>query len=136
MLEIRDRVLLKDGCSILSTVGGRRFRVLSGGEKDGYDTAQVEFLRDTMVQDDQLLNLLELHDKVRCQWYLNIIYFVFIDKIFRWDIATHSHLYDALDIKHIMAQYYLYDAIDKISRVFFFSFINLNFFYMIVDFSR
>ncbi|XP_015596385.1 LON peptidase N-terminal domain and RING finger protein 3 [Cephus cinctus] len=65
MLEIRDRVLLKDGCSILSTVGGRRFRVLSGDERDGYDTAQVEFLRDTPVQPEQLLNLLELHDKVR-----------------------------------------------------------------------
>ncbi|KAL0127814.1 hypothetical protein PUN28_003211 [Cardiocondyla obscurior] len=67
ILDIRDRVLLKDGCSILSTVGGRRFRVLSGGEKDGYDTAQVEFLRDTVVQDDQLLNLFELHDKVRAK---------------------------------------------------------------------
>ncbi|XP_020278799.1 LON peptidase N-terminal domain and RING finger protein 1 isoform X2 [Pseudomyrmex gracilis] len=67
ILDIRDRVLLKDGCSILSTVGGRRFRVLSGGEKDGYDTAQVEFLRDTVVQEDQLLNLLELHDKVRAK---------------------------------------------------------------------
>ncbi|XP_043467921.1 LON peptidase N-terminal domain and RING finger protein 3 [Leptopilina heterotoma] len=65
MLEIRDRVLLKDGCSILSTVGGRRFRVLSGGEKDGYDTAQVEFIRDSPVQPDQVLNLLELHDKVQ-----------------------------------------------------------------------
>lgn len=65
ILDIRDRVLLKDGCSILSTIGGRRFRVLSGGEKDGYDTAQVEFLRDTIVQEDQLLNLLELHDKVK-----------------------------------------------------------------------
>ncbi|EZA54315.1 LON peptidase N-terminal domain and RING finger protein [Ooceraea biroi] len=67
VLDIRDRVLLKDGCSILSTVGGRRFRVLSGGEKDGYDTAQIEFLRDTVVQEDQLLNLLELHDKVRAK---------------------------------------------------------------------
>ncbi|KAL6264515.1 hypothetical protein P5V15_004623 [Pogonomyrmex californicus] len=67
ILDIRDRVLLKDGCSILSTIGGRRFRVLSGGEKDGYDTAQVEFLRDTVVQEDQLLNLLELHDKVRAK---------------------------------------------------------------------
>ncbi|XP_076379435.1 LON peptidase N-terminal domain and RING finger protein 3 isoform X2 [Megalopta genalis] len=67
MLEIRDRVLLKDGCSILSTVGGRRFRVISGGERDGYDTAQVEFLRDAMVQEDQLLSLLELHDKVRAK---------------------------------------------------------------------
>ncbi|XP_014471249.1 PREDICTED: LON peptidase N-terminal domain and RING finger protein 3 [Dinoponera quadriceps] len=67
ILDIRDRVLLKDGCSILSTVGGKRFRVLSGGEKDGYDTAQVEFLRDTVVQETQLLNLLELHDKVRAK---------------------------------------------------------------------
>ncbi|KAF7391046.1 hypothetical protein HZH66_009526 [Vespula vulgaris] len=67
MLEIRDRVLLKDGCSILSTLGRRRFRVLSGGERDGYDTAHVEFLRDTVVQGNQLLNLLELHDKVRAK---------------------------------------------------------------------
>lgn len=64
MLEIRDRVLLKDGCSILSTVGARRFRVLSGGERDGYDTAQVEFIRDTPVAEDQLLNVAELHNKV------------------------------------------------------------------------
>lgn len=64
MLEIRDRVLLKDGCSILSTLGRKRFRVISGGERDGYDTAHVEFLRDTVVQGNQLLNLLELHDKV------------------------------------------------------------------------
>lgn len=66
MLEIRDRVLLKDGCSILSTVAGRRFRVLTSGEKDGYDTAQVEFLTDTMVGEDQLMNLVELHEKVIC----------------------------------------------------------------------
>ncbi|XP_012282081.1 LON peptidase N-terminal domain and RING finger protein 3 [Orussus abietinus] len=64
MLEIKDRVLLKDGCSILGTVGGRRFRILSGGERDGYDTAQVEFLRDSPVQTERL-SVLQLHDKVR-----------------------------------------------------------------------
>lgn len=64
ILEIKDRVLMKDGCSILSTVGGRRFRVLSGGERDGYDTAQVELLRDSPVQIENLRNLTELHDKV------------------------------------------------------------------------
>lgn len=64
MLEMKDRVLLKDGCSILSTMGGRRFRVLAGGENDGYDTAQVEFLRDSVVHPDQMTGLLELHDKV------------------------------------------------------------------------
>lgn len=55
---------MKDGCSILSTVGGRRFRVLSGGERDGYDTAQVELVRDSPVQPENLTNLTELHDKV------------------------------------------------------------------------
>ncbi|OXU23206.1 hypothetical protein TSAR_002244, partial [Trichomalopsis sarcophagae] len=75
MLEIRDRVLLKDGCSILSTVGARRFRVLSGGERDGYDTAQVEFLRDTPIPADQLLNVAELHNKVRAKsrrWWVTV----------------------------------------------------------------
>lgn len=64
MLEIKDRVLLKDGRSILSTIGAKRFRVLSGSERDGYDTAQVEFLRDTPVETDQLLNIAKLHNKV------------------------------------------------------------------------
>lgn len=31
----------------------------------------------------------------------------------------HFYFYDAFDIKHVTAQYYLYDAIDKISRAFF-----------------
>ncbi|KAK0178402.1 hypothetical protein PV328_002352 [Microctonus aethiopoides] len=64
VLEIKDRVLMKDGCSILSTVGGRRFRVLSGGERDGYDTAEVELIRDSPIQPANLPNLRELHDKV------------------------------------------------------------------------
>ena len=71
MIEIRDRVLLKDGCSILSTIGGRRFRVLSGGERDGYDTAQVEFLRDTPILPDNLQNVAELHNKVLYIMYYN-----------------------------------------------------------------
>ncbi|XP_034935450.1 LON peptidase N-terminal domain and RING finger protein 3 [Chelonus insularis] len=64
VLEIKDRVLMKDGCSILSTVGGRRFRVVSGGERDGYDTAEVELIRDSLVSSECLFTLRELHDKV------------------------------------------------------------------------
>lgn len=64
-MEIRDRVLMKDGCSILSTVGGRRFRVLSGGERDGYDTAEVELIRDSPISLECLSTVRELHDKVR-----------------------------------------------------------------------
>lgn len=55
---------MKDGCSILSTMGTRRFRVLSGGERDGYDTAEVELIRDSPVQPENLSNLRDLHSKV------------------------------------------------------------------------
>ncbi|XP_063982548.1 LON peptidase N-terminal domain and RING finger protein 3 [Diachasmimorpha longicaudata] len=75
VLEIRDRVLMKDGCSILSTVGGRRFRVLSGGERDGYDTAKVELLRDSSVPQEHLPSLHELHYKVWLkgqQWWSTV----------------------------------------------------------------
>lgn len=33
----------------MSTVGSRRFRVVSKGERDGFDTAQVEFICDSPV---------------------------------------------------------------------------------------
>lgn len=56
---------MKDGCSILSTVGARRFRVLSGEERDGYDTAQVELLRDSPIQSDRLSSVVELHNEVK-----------------------------------------------------------------------
>ncbi|XP_057327614.1 LON peptidase N-terminal domain and RING finger protein 3 [Microplitis mediator] len=64
VLEIKDRVLMKDGCSILSTMGGRRFRVLSGGERDGYDTAEVELIRDSPIPSESLSTVRDLHDKV------------------------------------------------------------------------
>lgn len=55
---------MKDGCSILSTVGIRRFRVISGDERDGYDTAEVELLRDSPIQHDNIQNICQLHDEV------------------------------------------------------------------------
>ncbi|XP_075228515.1 LON peptidase N-terminal domain and RING finger protein 1 [Lycorma delicatula] len=64
MLEIKDWVLLGDGCSILSTVGVRRFQVISRAERDGYDTAQVQFLKDTPISSDNLQEVCELHDWV------------------------------------------------------------------------
>lgn len=58
ILEIKDWVLLGDGCSILSTVGIRRFQVISRGERDGYDTAQVQFLKDTPIPSDNLQGII------------------------------------------------------------------------------
>jgi len=63
MLEIRDVQYLSDGRSIIDTVGGRRFRVLDRGARDGYNTAKVEFVQDEMPKDDQILGLQRLHDQ-------------------------------------------------------------------------
>ncbi|XP_029725794.2 LON peptidase N-terminal domain and RING finger protein 1 [Aedes albopictus] len=68
MLDIRDCVQLGDGCSILSTVGARRFRVVARHEKDGYDTANVEFIEDDKIVagygSGKVHLIRELHEKV------------------------------------------------------------------------
>uniref|UniRef100_A0A1B0GJJ0 Putative lon peptidase domain and ring finger protein 2 n=1 Tax=Lutzomyia longipalpis TaxID=7200 RepID=A0A1B0GJJ0_LUTLO len=64
MLDIRDCVLLGNGCSILSTVGSRRFRVIARGEKDGYDTAKVEYICDSPISRERTGYVAELHEKV------------------------------------------------------------------------
>ncbi|KAF6202179.1 hypothetical protein GE061_004577 [Apolygus lucorum] len=65
ILEIRDIVMLSDGCSILSNVGARRFRVSSRAERDGYDTAQVQYIVDDPIPPLYLPELTKLHDSVR-----------------------------------------------------------------------
>uniref|UniRef100_A0A1L8DSL0 Putative e3 ubiquitin ligase n=1 Tax=Nyssomyia neivai TaxID=330878 RepID=A0A1L8DSL0_9DIPT len=64
MLDIRDCVLLGNGCSILSTVGSRRFRVMARGEKDGYDTAKVEYICDSPISRERTGYVAKLHEKV------------------------------------------------------------------------
>ncbi|KAJ6667435.1 hypothetical protein lerEdw1_016556 [Lerista edwardsae] len=46
MLEVRDVKFFPDGRSVVDTVGVRRFRVLSHGQRDGYNTANIEYLED------------------------------------------------------------------------------------------
>uniref|UniRef100_A0A8D8W0Z4 LON peptidase N-terminal domain and RING finger protein 3 n=1 Tax=Cacopsylla melanoneura TaxID=428564 RepID=A0A8D8W0Z4_9HEMI len=65
ILEIKDWVLKSDGCSILSTVGLQRFRVQSRNERDGYDTAQVEFINDVPIPNHKINELTFLHNTVR-----------------------------------------------------------------------
>jgi len=64
MLKIEDWVLLPDGCSILTAVGVRRFQVLSRGEHDGYDTAQIKFLADVPINNHLLQETEVLHSRV------------------------------------------------------------------------
>lgn len=54
MLEIRDIQYFDDGRSVVDTIGGRRFKVLSRGAKDGYNTANVEFLHDEILEGENL----------------------------------------------------------------------------------
>ncbi|KAM9850367.1 LON peptidase N-terminal domain and RING finger protein 1 [Aulostomus maculatus] len=72
MLEILGLELLPDGRSYVDTVGGSRFRVLKRGHRDGYHTADIEYLEDLKVDDSELGILQRLHDSVYQQaqdWY-------------------------------------------------------------------
>ncbi|XP_028932588.1 LON peptidase N-terminal domain and RING finger protein 1 [Ornithorhynchus anatinus] len=76
MLQIRNVHFLPDGRSVVDTVGGKRFRVLQRGMKDGYFTADIEYLEDVEVEDEgEQKNLKELHDLVysqACSWFQNL----------------------------------------------------------------
>nr|XP_056711058.1 LON peptidase N-terminal domain and RING finger protein 1 [Euleptes europaea] len=76
MLYIRNVDYLPDGRSIVDTVGLRRFRVLQRGMKDGYCTADIEYLEDTKSKDEgEMKKLGELHDFVysqACGWFQSL----------------------------------------------------------------
>lgn len=38
-----------DGRSVVDTIGISRFKVLSHGQRDGYNTAKIEYLEDSKV---------------------------------------------------------------------------------------
>jgi len=54
MLEIRDCLALNNGCSIVTSIGVSRFKASSQSEKDGYDVAQVEVLKDDPIPHERL----------------------------------------------------------------------------------
>lgn len=49
MLQIRSVHFLPDGRSVVDTIGGKRFRVLSRGMRDGYCIANIKYLEDMKV---------------------------------------------------------------------------------------
>lgn len=56
MLIIRSVHFLPDGRSVVDTIGGKRFRVLTRGMKDGYCIADIKYLEDTRVRTHVLLS--------------------------------------------------------------------------------
>ncbi|XP_061482846.1 LON peptidase N-terminal domain and RING finger protein 2 isoform X2 [Rhineura floridana] len=75
MLEIRDVKFFPDGRSVVDTVGVRRFRVLSHGQRDGYNTANIEYLEDKKVEGAEYEELVRLHNSVYDQavaWFTSL----------------------------------------------------------------
>lgn len=67
ILDVKDAVTLEDGRIILTTLGVRRFRVISRGEQDGYDTAKIEHINDIRPPPEKFPDLAFLHQKVFCK---------------------------------------------------------------------
>ncbi|XP_067948268.1 LON peptidase N-terminal domain and RING finger protein 3-like [Watersipora subatra] len=75
MLEIKDVQFFDDGRSVVDTVGGRRFHVLSKSSRDGYAVARVEFVDDEKLQGGPLTELQAMHDDLYskvCEWFSNL----------------------------------------------------------------
>uniref|UniRef100_A0A8K9V7L7 LON peptidase N-terminal domain and RING finger protein 2 n=1 Tax=Oncorhynchus mykiss TaxID=8022 RepID=A0A8K9V7L7_ONCMY len=75
MLEVKDVKFQPDGRSVVDTVGVSRFRVLSHGHRDGYNTAKIEHLEDQKVEGEELAELQKLHDCVYEQastWFTSL----------------------------------------------------------------
>uniref|UniRef100_A0A8C7JCG7 LON peptidase N-terminal domain and ring finger 4 n=1 Tax=Oncorhynchus kisutch TaxID=8019 RepID=A0A8C7JCG7_ONCKI len=72
MLGIHSLEVLPDGRSYVDCVGGSRFRVLKRGQRDGYHTADIEYMEDHKAEGSELELLQSLHDSVYEQaqdWY-------------------------------------------------------------------
>lgn len=75
MLQVRDVKFFPDGRSVVDTIGVSRFKVLSHGQRDGYNTAKIEYLEDKKVEGEELTELLKLHDSVYDQangWFTSL----------------------------------------------------------------
>ncbi|XP_037345153.2 LON peptidase N-terminal domain and RING finger protein 2 [Pungitius pungitius] len=75
MLEVRDVKFFPDGRSVVDTIGVSRFKVLSHGQRDGYNTAKIEYLEDKKAEGEELAELLKLHNAVYEQannWFTSL----------------------------------------------------------------
>ncbi|XP_054436299.1 LON peptidase N-terminal domain and RING finger protein 3 isoform X3 [Pteronotus mesoamericanus] len=64
ILEIRNVQFFADGRSVVDSIGKRRFKVLHQGQRDGYNTADIEYIEDQKVQGQDCAELMGLHNCV------------------------------------------------------------------------
>ncbi|XP_015716263.1 LON peptidase N-terminal domain and RING finger protein 3 isoform X2 [Coturnix japonica] len=70
ILEIRNVEFFADGRSVVDSIGKRRFKVIQHSQRDGYNTADIEYIEDQKVQGQDYAELLVLHDSVYDQAYM------------------------------------------------------------------
>ncbi|XP_053932067.1 LON peptidase N-terminal domain and RING finger protein 3 isoform X2 [Cuculus canorus] len=70
ILEIRNVEFFADGRSVVDSIGKRRFKVIQHSQRDGYNTADIEYIEDQKVQGQEYAALLGLHDSVYDQAYM------------------------------------------------------------------
>lgn len=49
MLEIRNVEFFSDGRSVVDSIGKRRFKVIQHSQRDGYNTADIQYIEDEKV---------------------------------------------------------------------------------------
>ncbi|OCT65953.1 LON peptidase N-terminal domain and RING finger protein 3 [Xenopus laevis] len=64
LLEIRNVEFFADGRSVVDSIGKRRFKVIRHSQRDGYNTADIEYIEDHNVQGQEYEDLLTLHNSV------------------------------------------------------------------------
>ncbi|XP_053230146.1 LON peptidase N-terminal domain and RING finger protein 3 isoform X3 [Podarcis raffonei] len=69
MLEIKNVQFFADGRSVVDSIGKRRFKVLKHGQRDGYNTADIEYIEDQKVQGAESAELKLLHESVYDEAY-------------------------------------------------------------------
>ncbi|MGH0129539.1 UNVERIFIED_CONTAM: hypothetical protein FKN15_058501 [Acipenser sinensis] len=75
MLEVRDVMFFPDGRSVVDTIGVARFKVLSHSQRDGYNTANIEYLEDKKMAGEEYAELVRLHNSVYDQavaWFTSL----------------------------------------------------------------
>ncbi|KAM7161286.1 LON peptidase N-terminal domain and RING finger protein 3 isoform 1-T1 [Macrochelys suwanniensis] len=70
ILEIRNVEFFADGRSVVDSIGKRRFKVIEHSQRDGYNTADIEYIEDQKVQGENYAELLVLHDSVYDQAHM------------------------------------------------------------------
>ncbi|KAJ6663344.1 hypothetical protein lerEdw1_010481 [Lerista edwardsae] len=75
ILEIRNVEFFADGRSVVDSVGKRRFKVIQHSQRDGYNTADIEYIEDQAVQGEGSAGLIALHNSVydqACKWFSSL----------------------------------------------------------------